>query len=516
MKLKAGSQGMRIGLVRLLAALLLVTPPALVTTALVTTESAAASQSNTAKATKAKSPAKAAAKKASKTAARTSKSTKSKYAPRIYSAIVVDAGTGRVLNEVNADVRGYPASLTKMMTLYMLFEALERKELAMDSHIPVSARAAAAAPSKLYLTPKMTITVEQAIQALATKSANDVAVATGERLGGTEDRFAEKMTAKARALGMKQTTFKNASGLPNPEQFSTARDMSVLANRLIKDFPQYYGEFSRMDFDFRGQTIRTHNRLLEFYEGADGIKTGYTAASGFNLVASATRNGYRVIGVIFGGASAKARDQKLAGLMDQGFAALSGQPETAIANRVTAPSDDIATQIALADPGAGITNEDNTEQGDRDEPFTPVTTSNSVIETTSIPPLPQIAPARPTRVATLEPRTVNTAAVVAVDVPTQQIAAATWGVQLGAYSSRTKAETQATNAALKLKATFSGATAFIMPIKGKAGTVYRARVVGLGDTNKDLIKACVMIRSLAKAGCQAVSPVENRIAASAR
>ncbi len=469
---------MRVGLVRLFAIVLLSCTPAIV-----------AAPAYAAKAPRAKTV----------KAAKAPKVSRSKYQAPLYSAIVIDAATGQVLSEENADARSYPASLTKMMTLYMLFEALERNEIQMDTKMPVSKHAAQAAPSKLSLRPKSTISVEDAIQAIVTKSANDVAVVIGERLGGTEDRFAEKATARARQLGMSATTFKNASGLPNPQQFSSARDMSILASHLIKDFPQYYPQFSRMDFTYQGQTIHTHNRLLEFYEGADGIKTGYTAASGFNLVASATRNGYRIIGVMFGGVSANARDKRLAGLMDTGFATLSGQPDTLIARRSTY-NDPIATQIASAKA------ETSTEEGDRDEPFTPVT-DTVPIETTTLPPLPPQAKAQPAKkMAMLEPQTTQRAGIPAVD----PAGIATWGVQIGAFSTRAKAESQVTTALAKLRPTFVTVRALVIPVKISGKIVYRARIMGLG--NGDLMRACALIPAKAKSGCQAVTPEPGKVA----
>jgi D-alanyl-D-alanine carboxypeptidase len=508
--------GMRVGLVRLFATVLLLSTPAIVMAAPVKE-----SGKKTEKVATQKTGAKA---KVVKAKAGSAKSAKSKYNAPIYASIVIDVATGQVLSEANADRKSYPASLTKMMTLYLLFDALQKREVHMDTAIPVSVRAANAAPSKLNLQPKQTITVEQAIQALITKSANDVAVAVGEHLGGTEEAFAAKMTAKARAIGMSQTTFKNANGLPNPAQFSTARDMATLGMRLMKDFPQYYGEFARMEFDYKGQTIRTHNHLLEFYEGADGIKTGYTAASGFNLVASATRNGYRIIGVMFGGASASSRDQRLAALMDQGFSTLSGQPETAIAAK---ESDRIAQQIALASQPA---TEDEAEQGDREEPYQPATHADrSTIETTSLAPLPAVPQATapeaaapqtaPRQLAVLDAPAPSVKPAPSLSaVPPQAPAPAakttepsSWGIQVGAYAARSAAETQATTSAVKLKPTFNGATALVVPVKVKGKTMYRARIVGL--PSDELVKACSVLRKQAKAGCQAVPPERNRVAA---
>lgn len=242
-----------------------------------------------------------------------------------YASLVMDAESGRVLYETNADTRNYPASLTKMMTLYMLFEALERGKMRMNEHMPVSAKATRQPPSKLGLRLGETISVRNAIQALTTKSANDVAVVIAEALGGTERRFAVTMTNKARKIGMKKTTFRNASGLPHRGQLSTARDMAQLGRRLMQDFPQYYKYFSRRTFTYGGVTHKTHNKLLKTYQGVDGIKTGYIRASGFNLVASARRDGHRIIGVVFGGRSSRSRNYTMTRLLNEGFAKLENR-----------------------------------------------------------------------------------------------------------------------------------------------------------------------------------------------
>ena len=220
-----------------------------------------------------------------------------------YASIVIDADTGAVLHEVNADTRNYPASLTKIMTLYMVFEALGDSRLKLDDKLQFSVRATRQPPSKLGLGPADTITVENAILALVTKSANDVAVVIAEALGVTEKRFARLMTNKALALGMSRTSFRNASGLPNKGQLSSARDMSILAQAMLRDFPELYGYFSTRRFTYRGATYRNHNKLLGKYDGMDGIKTGYIRASGYNLVASVEREGRRLIAVVFGGES---------------------------------------------------------------------------------------------------------------------------------------------------------------------------------------------------------------------
>ncbi|MCP1364976.1 D-alanyl-D-alanine carboxypeptidase, partial [Halomonas sp. BBD48] len=236
-----------------------------------------------------------------------------------YASIVIDAQSGEVLSYDHADAVRYPASLTKMMTLYLLFEAIESGRLTMESRLPVSSHAAAQPPSKLWVRPGQTIAVKEAIPALIVKSANDVAAVVAEGLAGSESAFAERMTAKARALGMSSTTFRNASGLPDDRQVTTARDMATLSMHLMRDFPQYYGYFSRTQFVYLGKTYKGHNRLLGNYAGADGLKTGYIRASGFNVATSAVRDGRRIVSVVMGGFTAQSRDAHMAELLDRGF-----------------------------------------------------------------------------------------------------------------------------------------------------------------------------------------------------
>lgn len=240
-----------------------------------------------------------------------------------YSCIVIDAATGRVLEADNADEPRYPASLTKMMTVYMLFEALRDRRVTLDELVPVSAHAASMEPSKLGLVPGMRLTVQEALLGLVTKSANDAASALAELLGGSEAEFAQMMTLRARALGMNATTFRNASGLPDPDQVTTARDMAVLARHLVQDFPVEYRYFSIPGFIWHGRVIPNHDHLLTTYPGADGIKTGYTQAAGHNLVTSAVRDGVRLIGVVLGDSSNFKRDIHMADLLDQGFVAMN-------------------------------------------------------------------------------------------------------------------------------------------------------------------------------------------------
>jgi len=230
-------------------------------------------------------------------------------------SLVVDANTGTVLQSKGADDPVYPASLTKMMTLYMTFELIEMGRLSYSSKIRMTEEGAAAAPSKLDLKPGEELTVLDAIKALVTKSANDVAIALGQHIAGSEVNFARLMTRKARELGMSKTTFRNASGLPDPDQVTTARDMVTLGLRLQDDFPRHYRLFATRTFAFGGKTYRNHNGLLARYHGTDGIKTGYTRASGFNLVSSVRRDGKHVVAAVFGGKTARIRNARMQSLI---------------------------------------------------------------------------------------------------------------------------------------------------------------------------------------------------------
>ena len=243
----------------------------------------------------------------------------SAYANARYASIILEESSGKILFFRNADKPLYPASLTKLMTLYLLFEAMDNKKLNFSTRMRVSRIAASRSPSKLYLRVGQTISVKEAIQALITKSANDVATVVAEHLNRTERQFAQQMTRKAKALGMRNTRFKNASGLPNRAQLSTARDMSKLALALRRDFPHYFKFFKQTSFQWKGRKFRNHNRLLHNFVGTDGMKTGYTSASGFNLVATAERNGVRLIGVVFGGKTGRSRDRHMMHLLARQF-----------------------------------------------------------------------------------------------------------------------------------------------------------------------------------------------------
>lgn len=236
-----------------------------------------------------------------------------------YAAIVLDADSGEVLHASSADAARYPASLTKMMTLYLLFEAMDKGLMRTDTAMPVSAHAASMPQTNISLKKGERLRVRDAIPALVVRSANDVAVVVAEALGGTESEFARMMTAKARSMKMTATTFRNASGLPDNAQASTARDLAILSLRLMKDFPQHYHYFSTASFSFRGKTYYSHNRMVKNYAGVDGMKTGYIRASGFNVATSAVRGERRLIGVVMGGNTAQSRDAQMAKLLDSGF-----------------------------------------------------------------------------------------------------------------------------------------------------------------------------------------------------
>lgn len=270
-----------------------------------------------------------------------------------YAALVMDARTGEVLHARNADTRLHPASLTKMMTLYVVFEALERGEIGLDDDIRISPRAASEPPSKLGLRAGSTIKLRYLIRAAAIKSANDAATALGEAVSGSEAAFAERMTRTAQALGMTSTTFRNAHGLTQDGHLSTARDMTIMGRRLFYDYPAYYNLFSRQTTHAGvSEVSNTNRRFLAAYKGADGIKTGFTNAAGYNLVASAERGQVRVIATVFGGSSTAARNAKMAELLDMGF---DRAPAVAALRRPPPPDYAAGVEVALvarAGPGA--------------------------------------------------------------------------------------------------------------------------------------------------------------------
>jgi D-alanyl-D-alanine carboxypeptidase len=241
--------------------------------------------------------------------------------------LVVDAASGAILHQDGADQRWYPASLAKLMTLYLVFEALDDGSLTLDSPLPVSRQAASQPAVRLGLRAGSTITVAEAMAALATVSSNDAAVVLAEALAGTEARFARLMTARAAALGMSDTQYRNASGLPDDAQVTTARDQAILARRLLENLPRHYPLFATRSARYKGRTLQNHNGLLGRYPGVDGLKTGFTCAAGYNIVASAVRDGRRLIAVVLGANSRAARDVQVGRLLDTGFAAPVALPD---------------------------------------------------------------------------------------------------------------------------------------------------------------------------------------------
>ncbi|MBV9551827.1 MAG: D-alanyl-D-alanine carboxypeptidase [Alphaproteobacteria bacterium] len=272
----------------------------------------------------------------------------------VYEALALDAETGQVLRALNPDAITYPASLTKMMTLYLTFEALNQGRLRVDQYLTVSPAAAAHAPSRLGLQPGEVVMVRDLILGIVTKSANDAAAVLAEALGGSEPSFAQLMTEKAHQLGMLHTNYANASGLPDPAQLTTARDVARLALALYHDFPREYRYFSVKEFNFQGELVTGHDHMLDWYPGADGIKTGFTVASGYNLATSAVQNGRRLIGVILGGRSVRSRDVAMGQLLDLGFADLAQQPQTLVAQRQVPAVPAVAATAPAAQP-AGAT-----------------------------------------------------------------------------------------------------------------------------------------------------------------
>jgi len=391
-----------------------------------------------------------------------------------YADIVIDASSGEVLHARNPDAQNYPASLTKMMTLYLLFDALEKGKIKLDDGLSVSAHAEAQPATKLGLTAGSSIKVEKAILAIIIQSANDAAVVVAEAIGGSESHFADLMTAKARALGMTGTNFENASGLPNTRQHTTARDLAVLARALMTDFPQYYHYFGETRFVWGGRMIKTHNRLMVAYEGADGLKTGYIRASGFNLVTSAIRNGQRVIGVVLGGKSPSARDQQMAKLLDGGFAEMAMADNGR--NRNT-----VVPGVKPADLGVAIAALD--DQSDADAMVAAANTPDQVLAAADA--------ASTTGEGDVDSGDDGEGSNAAV--PPE----GGWGVQVGAFLQYGPAKQAATNAQREYRGLVD-AHLLVDESKTQAGsTMYRSRLIGL--SRADAETACKGLRKLGTA-----------------
>jgi D-alanyl-D-alanine carboxypeptidase len=276
------------------------------------------------------------------------------YAPK-YAEFLVDGETGRILHQENASETRYPASLTKMMTIYLAFEQIKAGHLRMSDTMRVSAYAASMPKTNLALSPGDRITVRDAILGLMVQSANDAAVVLAENIGGDEDRFGRLMTERARQLGMKNTTFKNASGLHDPAQVTTAKDMALLGIALKRHYPEYYNMFSRTYFTYNGRTMQSHNRVTRSYSGAEGLKTGFIRASGFNLVTSASRHEGNLVGVVIGGRSAAGRDDRMKELLDKGFDKLGTmKKKVSTAGKLSSSNSLTLSQLAPASGGKDI------------------------------------------------------------------------------------------------------------------------------------------------------------------
>lgn len=363
-------------------------------------------------------------------------------APPKQAHIIIDHATGQVLSASAPDEPRYPASLTKMMTLYMLFDALKEGRVKLDTPMKVSAYAARQSPTKLNVAPGETVPVDIAIKALVVRSANDVAVVVAEHLAGSEQQFAKQMTLRAAELGMNRTTFRNPHGLPNSAQRTTARDLATLARALLRDHPRYYPYFATEAFSFQGNTYRSHNRLMLRYEGMDGLKTGFINASGFNLASTALRDGRRLVGVVLGGSTAAERDRKMENLLDAAFRREVSPPEP---------------QLLVKNDKA------------------PANKANTTV---------QLPPQKP---GAIRPTTVATRA------PTQKAApAGGWAIQIGAFGNKKQTDAALKTAASKLP-TLADFDGIVVPGKnGNGRAIYRARFIGL--TEKEAARACTTLK----------------------
>lgn len=462
-----------------------------------------------------------------------------------YAAIVIDAATGEVLHAENSNNQNYPASMTKMMTLYMVFEALQSGALTLDTRIPVSAHAASMQPSKLGLQPGDTIRVEDAIKSVVTKSANDMAVALGEAIGGgSEANAAALMTRKAHALGMTRSNFANVSGLPNLAQKSTARDMAMLAQALVYRFPQYYPYFNTRSFTYEGHTMRNHNGLLGKVDGMDGLKTGFINASGFNMTVSVKRDGTRLIAVVFGGDTVAWRNERTTWLVEEGFKPGHGQlalragelrapvryrgftgapapvkPGTAPAIVEDVPVASVVSPLGSALPAAKpdapalaamvARASDGEGEGDIDDDAAEGTLAAlDTRQRTTVAAL-AAAPAVVARPAQLGRTVISTAAVSATPslaAPRSAEAApvvAGWGVQIGAYRDEPSGNAAVKDISSKMPGVLAAAQPSVIAVSTPRGTLYRARLLGLSEQN-----ARAVCENLTKEGrgCLTVPP----------
>lgn len=451
-----------------------------------------------------------------------------------FSSIAVDARTGKILFARNADSKRYPASLTKIMTLYLVFEDLKAGRITMNTNLRMSRYAAARPPSKLGIKPGRSIKVRHAIMALVTKSANDVATAIAENLEGSEKRFARRMTRTARRIGMTRTTFRNASGLPNRSQMTTARDMATLGLRMQRDFPRYYKFFKTRRFTYRGRRYGNHNRLLGRIEGVDGIKTGYTRASGFNLTTSARRGKKRIVAVVMGGRTGRSRNRYMSALVKRMFAKKRLTNSSRIASVAGTPpgykkirtksKTRLASIRALPLPRkkpvrtpvrtkvAAVVK----KQQDRIlVPAKPVTTSVSTFKTAiltdeDVAPFTNDTGSRAINssgkadLLVAKKTTIKkTTKVVEKALPDTNQHKDTWNIQIGASPSKAGATGLLAKASKKARKNLNGKVAFTMEVRKNGSKFYRARFAGFN--RRTATRAC---RTLSKKGigCFALAP----------
>lgn len=445
-----------------------------------------------------------------------------------FSAVAVDARTGKILFSSDIDGVRHPASLTKVMTLYVLFQDLKAERIKLTGDLKVSQRAASMQPSKLGLKPGSTISVENAIKALVTRSANDIAATIGENLEGTEANFAARMTRVARAIGMTKTTFKNASGLPNLAQVTTARDMATLSLRIQRDFPEYYPYFRLTSFTYKGQTIRTHNRLLGSYQGTDGIKTGYIGASGFNLTTSAKRGDKRIVGVVMGSSSGSARNKYMMKMLDKAFpkcvdgkmiAAAAGTSEGALIPATKTAEAEIKKKPLPSEKSADINSKSAPTEGSDASPAEG-TTFKTVVASKDNPPAPDpkvleakieetivASTGQPEKPVEKPPTKLPFEVKKKVTAPPAKAVVAstepTWNIQIGAYPKKEEARLKLKEIRASGYKFLSGKQAFTVQVQTGAKTVYRARFSGF--TQKTAKAACA---ELSRKGlkCMTFSP----------
>ncbi|MDO1558460.1 D-alanyl-D-alanine carboxypeptidase [Brevundimonas sp. 2R-24] len=384
-----------------------------------------------------------------------------------YAAIVVDARTGEVLFSRRADASRYPASITKVMTMYMAFEALEQGRVSLDDRVVISPRAASQPPSKLGLPAGRTISLDNALKAMAVKSANDMAMAVAEHIGGSEAAFTAQMTLRARELGMDETRFVNPHGLPDSRNISTARDIALLSRAMMRDFPQYYSYFSTREWEFEGRTYRNTNGLLHSMPGVDGIKTGYTNASGYNLAASAVRGDRRLIAVVLGGRTSRTRNDHMSTLIETGFEVENRREhgelipvaqtffETALSPRL--PSGPIQyAELRTGEAGVTLAADARvTETANLGEARDLTAALNGASGDATSPPAPARRPAAPP--------------------PTRSRPSGDWIVQVGAFRSRSDAQGWIRTVSRRFSSHFRGAESDIQTANGW----YRSRFTGL-------------------------------------